>query len=1264
MGNRTAEVTPENYKAGAAVSSLSRLEYLYDYAGRVKAVTEVTVENGTETENRIAFYNYDTNGNLTYELDGNQNKTTYRYTPAGKLKELLTPEAAEAGQTYALRYTYDALGRVLTEENVLGGSTTYTYDGADNVKTVTKRAAGTSGTATVTYTYDGKGNVLTETTSAGLVTTYTYNTLGQMTSKTVTGAEGMADYTEIYRYDLAGRVVSVTNSMGTVTKTEYDGLGNVTERSVSDTAGGSIRTESYTYDENGNVRTYTNPENVTITYTYDALNRVTAETVTVSGKTQTAGTEYDGNGNVTAEVDTFGNRTSYTYDAFDRLTTVVSAVGIVLVSYIYDPAGNCISQTDALNKVTEYAYNGGGQVTETKDAEGNVTVQTYDALGNVAAVTDGENNTTTYTYDGFGRLLTVTAADGTKTTYTYDGWGNLRSQTDGKNNKTEYTYNAANLPLTKTESGTTVATYTYNGDGSVATMTDARGTVNTYIYNVHGDLLNETAEGTDGNKSTYTYTYDKAGNLLSMTDGSGTTTYKYDALGRVTEKDAPDFGKVTYTYDLLSSMEDGYHYELQNDPTGSTRTVYDRQNRVVKVTTQSMEGEDEVVSISYYDNGARKQVTYGHGSTEKYTFYDNGLVKSVTNTLADSTVIDSFTYVYDGAGNQISKTELTNGVDRGTTIYTYDAQNRLESVTEPDGTVITYTYDGAGNRATETTVENGVETVKTYSYNGRNQLLNVVQAVEGVTVMKTVYTYDANGNQLSQTETTYAVATESGTDETVTVLTNTYDLRNQLMKSVTEDATINNTYNAAGYRVSKAVTENGINSKTYFLYDGGNVIMEEDEDGVIAKNTYGGPLLLRTVFESDGAETTYQYMYNAHGDVVTLLTDGTVVATYYYDSFGNILDQTGEVDNSILYAGYQYDAETGLYYINARMYDPVTARFLQADTYLGSLNDPLSLNLYTYCLNNPQKYVDPTGHSVLLAFLLVTAVSFAVGAGMEYINQKYIEQRDVINYDLIFFEGAFNAVIAAVSFGTANLGATAARQGLRLTARTTTWAVGRSMAFGAAEGAAEDIGRQLVEGKTFSEIDYGQVAFSATINGITGGIGGYSGAKKEAFDYARQANKSNVGSMAQMGVGVDDVVEAGVSNRHVKLNLQFFAGDDVYQRGKVTEVNTEFKQTFYQVTSKEDAKKIMKDKVLIGKEFKEVYAWTVQPTLKQVSDSGARSMETVISFEVHPNVFTRDPHIDESLKDIARISVRPAPITVSNVKEVGFKKEWWKFWKK
>ncbi len=91
-------------------------------------------------------------------------------------------------------------------------------------------------------------------------------------------------------------------------------------------------------------------------------------------------------------------------------------------------------------------------------------------------------------------------------------------------------------------------------------------------------------------------------------------------------------------------------------------------------------------------------------------------------------------------------------------------------------------------------------------------------------------------------------------------------------------------------------------------------------------------------------------------------SSGNVKQTYYYDAFGNITEQSGDVDNNITYAGYQYDKETGLYYLNSRMYDPKVARFLQEDTYAGEASDPLSLNLYTYCFNNPITYADPTGH--------------------------------------------------------------------------------------------------------------------------------------------------------------------------------------------------------------------------------------------------------------------------------------------------------------
>ena len=268
--------------------------------------------------------------------------------------------------------------------------------------------------------------------------------------------------------------------------------------------------------------------------------------------------------------------------------------------------------------------------------------------------------------------------------------------------------------------------------------------------------------------------------------------------------------------------------------------------------------------------------------------------------------------------------------------------------------------------------------------------------------------------------------------------------------------------------------------------------MESDGKDVTAKNTYAGPLLLRTVLSEE--ETTYQYMYNAHGDVVTLISDEAVVATYYYDAFGNILEQTGDVDNSILYAGYQYDVETGLYYLNARMYDPLTARFLQTDTYLGNLNDPLSLNLYTYCLNNPNRYVDPSGHiPALLLFLagraLIGLGAALLSAGMEIINQKFIEKRTRIDYDLVKFEAISNGMIAVLTSGLVNPATLKMGQGGVATVKTMAKLAAVGAGIGFAEGFTNSVGRQMVMGTRMEDVSYSQ-ALDSGITGSLFGIGG------------------------------------------------------------------------------------------------------------------------------------------------------------------------------
>mgnify|MGYP001011239774 FL=1 len=74
---------------------------------------------------------------------------------------------------------------------------------------------------------------------------------------------------------------------------------------------------------------------------------------------------------------------------------------------------------------------------------------------------------------------------------------------------------------------------------------------------------------------------------------------------------------------------------------------------------------------------------------------------------------------------------------------------------------------------------------------------------------------------------------------------------------------------------------------------------------------------------------------------------------------------TETVANRFMYAGEQFDEATGQYYLRARHYDPATSRMLTEDIYRGDIEDPQSLNLYTYCENNPIKYIDPSGYKCM-----------------------------------------------------------------------------------------------------------------------------------------------------------------------------------------------------------------------------------------------------------------------------------------------------------
>ena len=117
--------------------------------------------------------------------------------------------------------------------------------------------------------------------------------------------------------------------------------------------------------------------------------------------------------------------------------------------------------------------------------------------------------------------------------------------------------------------------------------------------------------------------------------------------------------------------------------------------------------------------------------------------------------------------------------------------------------------------------------------------------------------------------------------------------------------------------------------------------------------------------------------------------DGSADAIYQYTDFGETMIQGyDQAKNEICYAGGIYDQSTGLYYLNARYYNPEDGRFLTEDTYHGENEKPDTQHLYLYCANNPVNYVDPSGHYAVALYTLVKIVAGGVVFYVSYSTWK------------------------------------------------------------------------------------------------------------------------------------------------------------------------------------------------------------------------------------------------------------------------------------
>ena len=167
----------------------------------------------------------------------------------------------------------------------------------------------------------------------------------------------------------------------------------------------------------------------------------------------------------------------------------------------------------------------------------------------------------------------------------------------------------------------------------------------------------------------------------------------------------------------------------------------------------------------------------------------------------------------------------------------------------------------------------------------------------------------------------------------------------------------------------------------------------------------------------------YYYVRSGQNDIIRLIDgENNTVVEYAYDSWGTPLSTTGTLastlgaQNPFRYRGYVYDAETGLYYVTSRYYDPEIGRWISPEPNVdyGEFDEDseiLGYNVYAYCFNNPVNNFDPDGEAV--ANIVGGIIGGVAGAALGYLLSDALGLKGWKKWALISAATVGGAVLGA-----------------------------------------------------------------------------------------------------------------------------------------------------------------------------------------------------------------------------------------------------------
>ena len=556
-----------------------------DPLGRISTVEKNSkgqVIKETDADGNTISYTYDDRSNLKTKVENIKNDatytTTYKYDDFNRLIEETNPEGNTAS------FTYDIFGHLTGSIDFEGNSVSHTYHKLTGWKLSTTRHMTTGDNIKTDFGYYDNGKLKTITDSKGRVTTYAYDDQKRLDKVTYPDATFKK-----YSYDLNGNVETETQRDGTVITNGYDDGDRLETRSiVLGGVTGGVTSENYSYDGMNRILTASNVDS-SISRVYDKLGRIIKETQ--NGKPVEFG--YNAANSLTKII--YPNRRMITrgFDKLNRLKDIKEDAGATVLAEM-NYAGKMsryLSKSYGNGDMVNYLYEQGRRLkSKSSKNAASAVVNNYSYAYNRSGMRTSETRKhegdlqTNYEYDAAYRLTKLTRNESTpEKTVSYeaklDTADNILSLVTKKGTDVQTQVTSTNELHQYTQFGDWGYAYDSNGN------TTTKGTQK-FTYNYRNALIKHVDP--DGTTS---FKYDVLGRRIAKTAGSNTTNYYYAGNQVIEERNGSDAVIKQYVYGngidevfnvkLFTGANAGTYY-YHTDGIGSTTAITDNNGNIVE----------------------------------------------------------------------------------------------------------------------------------------------------------------------------------------------------------------------------------------------------------------------------------------------------------------------------------------------------------------------------------------------------------------------------------------------------------------------------------------------------------------------------------------------------------------------------------------------------------------------------------------------------------------------------------------------------------